>query len=435
MQITDLSESKKQVKINIDKDRVGKERDSIINHIRQEAHIDGFRKGKIPLELLKQKFKDVIDGRLTQNLVYQTSEEVLKEQNWSCVGNPEIKDIVFGEDGSLDYEMTVEIIPKLNIKDYMGIKLQKNAYKISEEEINETLNSLQKKQAEFMPVHNRGIKEEDIAVIDFESFHNNNPIKGGSSKGFTLRMGSKEFFPEVEDKLIGSNIGDEKEILTKLPDDYVDKKLSGQDVLFKIKVNDIREEKLPEINDAFAGKFGDFKNLEELMSGIRKELTETKERISNMNLKKEAKRQLALDNQFEPPEFLVKEKINNMIREAEADARYRGIEIKNADMTRKLTDAYSENAKVQVKASLVLREIASKENITVSSQEMEEEIKKIAQVFRKNISETKDMLKEKNLLPVIEEELKEEKALDYVIAKAEIEEVDQLPVSRLPVKD
>ncbi|MFH1288651.1 MAG: trigger factor [bacterium] len=424
MQITDLSESKKQVKINIDKDRVGKERDSIIKHIGQEAHIDGFRKGKVPLKLLKQKFKDVIDGRLTQNLVYEMSEKVLKEQNWNCVSTPEVKDIIFNEDGSLGYEMTVEIIPSLNIKDYTGIKLQKNAYKISEEEINEALDNLRKRQAEFIPVNNRGIKEGDIAVIDFTAFHNNNPIKGGSSKGFTLRIGNKEFFPEVEEKLIGSNIGDEKEISTRLPEDYADKALSGQDVSFKIKVNDIREEKLPEIDDAFVKKLGNFKNLEELKANVQKELTETKEKISNMGLKREAKEQLALDNQFEPPEFLVREKINNMIREAEADARYRGVGIKNADVTQKLTDAFSKNAKVQVKASLVLREIASKENITISSQEMEEEIKKIAQVFRKNIKETKDMLKEKNLLPVIEEELKEEKALDYVIAKAEIKIVD-----------
>ncbi|MEW6086901.1 MAG: trigger factor [bacterium] len=422
MQITDLSESKKQIKINIDKDHVLRERNSIINHIRQEARIDGFRRGKIPLEILKQRFKDVIDGRLTQNLIYETSEKILKEQNWNFVGSPEVKDVIFNEDGSLDYEITVEIIPVLDIKNYSNLKLQKNASKISEGEIDEVLKNLQKRHAEFVPVSGRGIKDGDIAVIDFTAFHKNNPIKGGSSKGFTLRIGSKEFFPEVENKLIGSNIGDEKEILAMFPDDYADKKLKGQEVLFKIKVNDIREEKLPEINDVLAEKCGNLKNLEELKINIQRELTETKEKISNINLKKEARKQLALNNQFDPPEFLIEKKIDDILRETEANLRYKGIELKNTDNIQNLRNTYRENAKTQVKASLVLREIAARENIAVSPLEIDEEIRKIAQALRKNVNEIKDMFKEKNLLPVIEEDIKEEKALDFVISKAEIKE-------------
>ena len=321
--------------------------------------------------------------------------------------------------------LIVEIIPPLNIREYTSLKLQKKTYKISDEEINEVLENFRKKKAEFIPVNSREIKEGDIAVIDFTAFHDNSPIKGGSSKGFTLRVGNKEFFPEVEEKLVGSNIGDEKDILTKFPEDYADTKLKGQDVLFKIKVNDIREEKLPEVNDAFAEKFGNAKNLQELRANIQKELTETKEKIANMNLKKETKKQLALDNQFDPPEFLVEKKIDDMIREAEADMRYKGIEIKNTDGAHKLRDIYKENAKIQVKASLVLKEIASKENVSVSSEEMNEEIKKIAQALRKNENEAKDLLREKNLMPVIEAELKEGKALDYVIEKAEIKEVQE----------
>lgn len=386
-------------------------------------NVPGFRKGKAPFNIVERMYGDEIFYEDAFNeLVPEIYDNAIKENKVEAVSQPkiDIKNMKKGED--LEFTATVQIKPEVKLGKYKGIELKKVEYNVSDEDVDHELGHMQERNARVLSVEDRPVKDKDIAKIDFEGFVDGVAFEGGKAEGHELEIGSKTFIPGFEDQIIGMNIADEKDIKVKFPEDYYSKDLAGKDATFKVKLHEIKEKKLPELDDEFAKDVSEFDTIKDLKQNIKENKQKANDERAKRELEDAAIDAVAKTTEIDIPSGMIDREVANIIGEMEQQLSYQGISLDQylqiVKKTRKeIEDSYKPQAEKNVKARLILEAIIKAEKIEADSKEVDEKIKEMAKNYGRKEEE---LSKNEQLKEYIAETIKTEKAVDFIVKNAKI---------------
>ena len=386
-------------------------------------NIPGFRKGKAPFNIVERMYGDEIFYEDAFNeLVPEIYEKEIEENKIEAVSKPNIDIVTMKKGENLVFTAIVQTKPEVKLGKYKGIELKNVEYPVTDEDVEHELSHMQEHNARIITVEDRAVKEKDIAVIDFEGFVDGKAFEGGKAERHELEIGSKTFIPGFEDQIIGMKIGEEKEINVKFPEDYFSKDLAGKDAMFKVKLHEIKEKQLPELDDEFAKDVSEFNTLEELRNSIKEKKTAENEHKAKHETENLAIEAVSAETNIDIPSGMIETEIDAMIRDLEQQLSYQGISLDQylhiMNKTRKeIEDNYKEQAEKNVKSRLILEEIIKEEKLEASEEEISEKIKEMASNYGKKED---DLNKNEALKEYLANSIKTEKAIELIIKNAKI---------------
>ena len=437
MQVTveDLSSVKKILHIEIPKDKVTSELDAYYENLKKTAKVKGFRPGKTPRSVLKRMFKKDVHADVSSKLIQNSFLDAIKETELNIVGNPKVDPPGLEENGPYKYDATIEVSPKIEDIDFKGLALKKTLYKISDEEVNAQLKMLQKSLAQQKTVEeDRPIKENDFALIDYEGFKDGKPYsETQKTENFTMKIGSGQILKEFDTGIIGMKPSETREVKVTFPKDYFNEKLAGLDITFNIKLNEIREEVLPEIDDELAKNLGNIKTLDELKKTITDNLKQGYEKRVEQEINEQIFKDLIAKSDFEVPDTMVDYELEGIVAEAERSFASRNISMEDMGLTREgIAEKYRDTALKQVKRHLILSKLIEQEKLTISDEDLENGFKEMADSFNQPVEEIKNFYNQnKDKVEFFKHTLLEKQAIRLIIDNGTVKnvkpEVEQKP--------
>ncbi len=420
MKITKKDLEKSQVELNIEltleefKPYIKKG----VNQVSKEVKIEGFRPGKADYEILKQKVGDMpileAAARIAINdTIGKAIEQEIKDKQ--PVGQPQVDIVKLAPNNPLIYKAVLAVLPEVTLGEYKGLGIKEEKEKVSDEEVEKTLNQLREMRVKEVIV-DREVKDTDKVLCNVEMFLDNVPIEGGQSKGVAVIIGKGYFVPGFGKKLIGAKKGEIKEFKLLYPKDFHQANLAGKNVEFKVKINEIYSRELPELNDEFASGFG-VKKLDELKKSIKENLQKEKEQASKQ------KTEIAmLDKILEKtkigdlPEMIINNEAQSMMEEMKTQIESQGG--KFDEYLKSINKTYGDllleitpNAIKRLKTALMIREIAIKEKIEVSEKEIDEKIEELLKKY-KGYEKVEERVKEPSYRAYLSNTIINQKVID-----------------------
>ena len=386
-------------------------------------NIPGFRKGKAPFNIVERMYGDQIFYEDAFNeLVPPIYEKEIEENKIEAVSKPHIDIVNMKKGEDLVFTAIVQTRPEVELGKYKGIELKKIEYPVTEKDIEHELEHMQEHNARTITVEDRAVKDKDIAVIDFEGFVDGKPFEGGKAEKHELGIGSKTFIPGFEDQVIGMKINEEKDINVKFPEEYFSKDLAGKDATFKVKLHEIKEKKLPELDDEFAKDVSEFDTLQQLKESIKEKMQAENDHKAKHETESAAIEAVAKNTKIDIPSGMIETEVDAMIRDLEQQLAYQGINVEQylhiMNKTRKdLEDNYKEQAERNIVSRLILEEIIKAEKIEATDEEIAEKIKEMAKSYGRK---EEDLTKNESLKEYIANTIKTEKAIELIIKNAKI---------------
>ncbi|MDY6793434.1 MAG: trigger factor [Thermodesulfobacteriota bacterium] len=429
MQVTveDLSSVKKILHIEIPEEKVINELDASYKNLKKNAKVKGFRPGKTPRSVLKRMFQKDVHADVSSRLIQDSFLDALKETGLNMVGNPKVDPPGLEEKGPYKYNATIEISPEIEDLDFKGLTLKKTLYKISGEEVDAQLKMLQKSLAQQKTVEeDRPVKEGDFALIDYEGFKDGKPYaETQMTENFTLKVGNGQILKEFDSGMIGMKPSETREVKVTFPQDYFNAKLAGLDITFNIKLNEIREEVLPEIDDEMAKNLGHMNTLDELKKTITDNLTQGYEKRVEQELNEQIFKALIEKSDFEVPDTMVDYELEGIIAEAERSFASQNMSMEDMGLTREgLAEKYRDTALKQVKRHLILKKLIDQEKLTLSDEDLENGFKEMADSFNQPVEEIKNFYSQnKDKVEFFKHTLLEKQAIGLIIDSSTVEEV------------
>ena len=386
----DIKEIKKDIlfkkyKVSLPKEDMAAAVENKAQEIAKTAQIPGFRVGKVPLNMIKSRYKDDIKSGLMNNFIESAVDKIVKENKFELAERPALNKVDFKDDGEFVFEVDFHLLPKMPEIDFSKIKLIKPAAQVSEKDVKEALEELQKRNVVLNLVHKDiPIEAGYVALIDAIGYMDGKEFSEGKVTNHKLKIGSKQFMPGFEDGLVGVRTGEEKTLKLKFPADYHSQKCAGKDVTFVVKVKEVFKEELPKLDDEFAKKFN-LKSLAELRETAKKSAQERLDQLTKTILKKELFDILSKDIKVELPAKLLQrelEFVNKAAAQDEASQQPKKVTTSKAKKTTskvetkitKVGDKNKEIAERRIKLGLFVNDLAKKEGITLSQQDISNEV-------------------------------------------------------------
>ena len=420
--VEEISSIKKKVSIEIPEDQVTQEVESFYKDLGKKAKIKGFRPGKVPRDILERYFKDYIKAEVIQKLIQDTYPQALSEANLQPVSPPVVDPGEFENGKPFQYSAVIEVKPDIKLEGYTGLKIEGKKEEVKDEEVGERLKALQNLHANLKAISEaRPIQAGDYVIIDYEASMDGKPLEGGKAIDFTVEVGSGQFIPALEEKLIGLKPEEEKEIEVSFPEDYGYKKWAGKTISFHVKIKEIKEKILPPLDDEFAKDLGDYASFEELKAKLKGEIEKEKELGLERQLKDQVVDQLLEANPFEVPDSLVEEQVKAMISDTKLRLAAQGVVLKNLSVSEeKLQEDYKVMAQKQVRTFLILEKIAGQEGIAVTDDEADDRLREMSERMHQKFDVVKRYYEKNGLLPEVKDGIIRDKTLNFLLEKANI---------------
>lgn len=365
--------------IEVEAEVIAKSSDEAYKKLASQVKIDGFRPGKAPRHIVEKEIgQERLEAEILDRVIPETYYNAVIEEKLNPIGPPEIKMVKFVPTDGLTYEAVVELMPEIKLPDMAKIKVKSNKPEVKPDEVEAVIEDLSKQLAKYSRVE-RGAIEGDQIVIDYDGFVDGLSFEGGKSEKYPFVLGQGKMIPGFEDQIVGMKEKEEKEIEVTFPKEYHANNLAGKKAKFKIKLHEVNEIKLPEINDEFATKIGPFKDMSNLKEDIVKELMNTKVIQEKNRVESEILEKISDKINIPLPEGLVHQEIHRLIHEAEHNLFQQGLTIeKYYEATKKTKDDLEKELKPEaekrVKVGLVLSEVAKEIKTEVSDKQIHEEI-------------------------------------------------------------
>lgn len=386
-----------------------------VRRISQYVNIDGFRKGKAPRAVVERHVgTERIKQEAIEYLMPKAINQAVADNKLDIIAQPYITNYNFNVGEDLTVTAKAELRPEVTLGQYKGLTVEIKDSPIEADAVQKQIDRLLEQNSTQEIVINRPTKETDIAVIDFDGYANGEKIQGGDAKNYPLDLAHSNFIPGFAEQLVGKNLNDEFEIKVTFPEEYHDEKLKGQPATFKIKINEIKEKKLPELNDEFAQKVGKFKTVDELKADIQKYLEEQRERTNKQNSENEIFKTVIEAAKVDIPQSMVDRESRSLREEYRQRLAAQGIDWDNlvkAQGEDELLKNLSEDALTRIKNSLVIDKIATEENIKLEQKDMEQ---KFAQLGAAYGLQPKDLVKQLGQNPEIIASLSQQALNDKV---------------------
>jgi len=425
--VEEVSSLTRKMTVVLPRETVSKALDAAYGKLNNRVSIKGFRKGKVPRKVLEKNYGESIRYEVADKLVQDTYFDALEQTDIDAVVHPEISRHAFEEDGTFVYEAEVDVRPQFELGEYKGVEVEQPEIVVTDEEVESELAALQRRLAPLSPVEDRPIREGDIAVIDFQGFHEGEPMPQVQGEDYTVDVGSGQNGKEFEEKLVGLSKGDETSVEVEFPPGFANPVLAGKKVEFRLKVKDVKERLLPELNDDFAKEVGEeFENLEALKSHIREERAKRKQEAQKGDLIDRLMAKILEEHDFEVPPRLVAYEIDALIKELENNLERQGMTLESAGINRDdLVKQYQEAAEKRVRGDFIIKKIAEVEEIKLENEDIDKGFQRIADQYQMPVSEVRQFFQSRNeLLPFLNE-LLSEKVLEFLVSQAKVKSVPQ----------
>ena len=383
---------------------------------RKSIQLPGFRKGKAPQAMVERQFGEGVFFEDALELVYpEAVMSAIEEAKLKTVGQPfELEVPVMSKSEGVEMKMKVYVYPEVELASYKGLEAVKKSGEATDEDVENELKNMQDRNSRLVSVEDRASQMGDTCSIDFEGFVDGVAFESGKGENYPLELGSGSFIPGFEEQVAGKNIGEEFDVNVTFPEQYAEE-LAGKDAVFKVTIHEIKEKELPELDDEFA-KDADFDTLDELKEDIKKSISERKAEESKRDYEDQLLEQLVDSMTADIPEVMFAEKTDELVRDYANRLQMQGIDLKTylsylgQDM-----ESFRANFKVaaekQVKTALALEKVAELENIKASEEDIEEEIKKLAEMYQMEADQIKAAVPSEQLAADIELR----KAIDFVV--------------------
>ena len=401
---------------------------------RSKFQLPGFRKGHAPKHMIEQFYgKGVFFEGAVNSCINETWPKASKECGLEIVSRPEIDVAEIGEDKGLVYTATVAVRPEVKLGEYKGIEVEKADMVVTEEEIQAELEKERDKNARLVTVEDRPAEEGDTVKIDFDGSVDGVAFDGGKGENYPLVLGTGNFIEGFEDQIVGHSTGDEFDVNVTFPENYHAKDLAGKPALFKCVLHEIQRKELPELDDEFAGEVSEFDTLEEYKADLRKKMEENKAKSAAAQNENKVLEKVVENAELFIPEPMLELQIENMIDDYGRRMAQQGLPLdKYMEYTGMTMDQLKEQFRPQaernLKTRLVLEEIVKQENIEITEEALDAEIKKMADTYKIDVEKMKEFMgdSEKESMAM---DLKVQEAIDFLVAEAVLK--DPAPAEKL----
>ena len=387
-------------------------------------NIPGFRKGKAPMNIVERYYGTEIFYEDTFNEIAQeTLEQAVEENKLDVVSRPDIDVTQIGKGQDLIYTAIFQTKPEAKLGKYKGIEIKKIEYNVEDKDIEHELEHMQEHNSRLISIDDRPVEDGDITVIDFEGFVDGKTFEGGKAENYELTIGSKTFIPGFEDQIIGMKIDEEKDVNVTFPEEYFSKDLAGKEATFKVKLHEIKKKELPKLDDEFAKDVSEFDTLEELKKSIKEKLEEDAKQRQKYETEEAVVKAVTENIEVEVPSGMIETEVENMIKDIETRLSYQGLKLEQyLQMLNKTEDEmkkeYEPQALEAVKTRLMIEAVIKAEKIEANIEEIDEKIKEMAKNYGKENDE--EFIQNENVRKYIEEGIKSEKALDFLVKNAKM---------------
>ena len=426
--VEDASAVKKILHIEIPQDDVAKEIDNAYKELNKTARVKGFRPGKVPRSVLERLYGKEVMADIKSRLIGDSCAEAIKESGLIPLLNPVVEPPELSPETAYSYKATIEIRPEIPDIDFKGLALKKTMYTPTSEEIDAQLKMLQKNFAELKPVMPaRPAMEGDFVVLDYEGFQNDVPHPElPKTENMTMKIGSAILAKDFDDQITGMLPGETKEFTITFPEKYPKPALAAQEILFRVYLHEIREEILPELNDDFAKKTGDFKTMEDIKKTIHDNLVEGYTNRSEQEINEQIFSALIEKASFEVPGALIDWELASIIHEFERSFEHQQLTMESQKLNREMVaETYRDTAKKLAQRHLILEKIISQEKLTLPDEELDSAFRKMAIIYGKPIEEIKNHYRQNSqLLDSFKQALLEKHAIKLIVDNSVIEAVN-----------
>ncbi len=425
--LENISTVRKKLLIEISAKDAAEEFAKAANEFRKFASIPGFRPGKAPMQLIKSRFKEEMKSEVYKKLVPDAYEQAIKKRSLEPVGQPDL-DNLSGEEGeAVKFEAVFEVKPDIELPEYKVPKLAVPESEVTDADVDTRLEELRESNAQLASVDDRPVQDKDVVVIDMKGVYVDDKAEGSdqeaiSQEGLTVTIGDERTLKEFTDNLTGLNVGEEASFTVEYEKDYPAKELADRKVSYKIEVTDIKAPELPPLNDEFVKGLGDYESLEKFREELKSEMIKSRTKDRENQIRNAVIDQLIEASNFEIPSVLVETRIDDRLKDFAGRLMSQGISPEKVDID---WAAYRESmrpdAEKDVRATLLLEQIAEKEEITASKEDVDKEVATLAETYSQPVEKVRQLLIKDGNLDGLKQDIKRRKVFDSIIEGSKID--------------
>jgi trigger factor len=390
------------------------------NKNKSRYNIPGFRKGKVPMAMVKKFYGvEAFYDDAVNFAIDESYPAALTEENIKPVDYPQIDVVEIGEGKELVYTATVTTYPEVELGEYKGIDIKKPVYEVEESEIDKQITEMQEKNARIEVKKEGNVEKGDIAVIDFKGYIDGAAFEGGEGTDYSLEIGSGTFIDNFEDQLIGLAVGDKKEVNVNFPEAYGKDDLNGKPAMFEVEIKAIKVKELPELDDEFAKDVAAVDTFAELKENLKKTLVKNNEEKADREFEEAVITAIIENTKMDVPEVMISKEIDSMMQDLEGRLKYQGLSLEQymeftGNTTEKMRDFMKENAERKVKADLVLDAIAKAEDIKATEEELNARALELGKIYGPKDPEKMAKILVKSQKNMIEKDIIIENTLKFI---------------------
>ena len=383
-----------KVVVEIDKAEFEQALNKAYAKCRKDIMLPGFRKGKAPRKMVESMYGATVFYEDAVNEIFpDIYTKAIVEQELKAVGSPSVSNMDTPDEGGVVLTIETELYPEVTLGQYKGLEVPKHEVKVEESEVDAEVNRMAERNARIETV-DRAAANGDTVVIDFEGFVDDQPFQGGKAEDYSLTLGSGSFIPGFEDALVGAVAGEERDVNVTFPEDYSAKELAGKPAVFKCKVHEVKESIKPELDDEFAKDVSEFDTLDALKDDIRTRFTKSRTEQNERAFESAAVQMAAANMTCNIPACMIDEQVDHQIEQFAYQLQSQGMKMEDyvkmvgGDLS-SLRASMRPMAEQTVRSDILLSEIAHAENLEVTDEEVEEELKKLAEQYQMELDKVK----------------------------------------------
>lgn len=414
---TDLSPVKKAVEVEIPADLIARESDRVTSEFGRQAKIPGFRPGKVPASVVRNRFAKEIQEEVMSRLLPATFRDAIAERGVEAVGDPQLEHVdAFIEGAPIKYKAEFEIKPQIELREYRGLEVDDPKIEVTETDVDAMIERLREQASAYRPVEDRALDTDDFAVIEIASTPEGGETKTDSGH---FKLGEDSPLPELHDALRGKKAGETASFDKSYGEDAQQEAWRGKNVHHDVTLKEIRVQEKPDVNDEFAKAVGEWESVDGMREAIRADIRRHRDMEAMRLRRSQIGDALLATHDFDVPETLVEEELGRSLNNYARFLASQGVDLQKAELDwRKVGEEFRPDAVKRVKRSLILETIAKKENLVVSDVEVDAEIRRAANEAERDVAEVKHRMKHDGGYESLRASLAQEKALDLVLREA-----------------
>lgn len=419
--VVDVDRVTKKIEVEVPADKITEITENIYGELKRQAKIKGFRPGKIPKSILTTYYKDYIEDELKRRVIEGTMSEVLSEANVKPVTEP-IADFV--EDGDrFVYTLLCEVFPDIEISSYKGVEVEVDAIRVTDDDIDKRIEQMKELYAEMIPREaDSGARKGDFVIVKYKGYLDGMPMKDVYSEAYPLELGTSQLMPEFESAIYDMKKGEIKNVDVAFPDDYQHKDIAGKTLLFEIEIKDIREKRLPDMNDEFA-KDVNFENVEKMKESLKAEIEKEKLNSRKQFISNKIMEMLTSNIDIQVPKRLLAKHTEAMLEEAKT--RFNTEHFTEEDLKAfqgNIRADFEKKAAERIKSDIILARIAEIEGIKLEDDDVHNRMKKIAEETKRPFDEVKGIYEKYDFIEGMKISIVQQKTMDFLMENANIKE-------------